>query len=158
MKSLAFPLSSRRPRHRFAAASWLAVLLALAGPSLAAEPGAGKPLPTWEQLTPAQRDLLIAPMRERWNSLEPARRQNMLERAHRWQTMSPEQRERAQHGMKRWQHMSPEKREQTRALFSHMRTLDEAQRKAMMARWRAMTPQQRDAWLEQHPAPKREAD
>lgn len=158
MKSLLdtrfFPTSHRG----LVTAVGLAVLLSLAGTTLAAEPAAGKPLPAWEQLTPAQRELLIAPTRERWNTLEPARRENMLERARHWQRMSPEQRERAHHGLKRWQDMNPEKREQTRALYSHMRSLDDVQRKAMLTRWRAMTPEQRKAWVEQHPAPQGDAD
>ena len=154
MNSPRFTLFSGVSRHCFGAALLLTVLLSLAGPTVAAD----APLPAWEQLTPAQRDLLIAPMRERWNSVEPARRQNMLERARRWQGMSPEQRQRAQHGMKRWEDMTPAKREMMRALYSYMRTLDEPQRKAMMARWREMTPKQRRSWADQHPAPQPEAD
>ncbi|TYT23144.1 DUF3106 domain-containing protein [Luteimonas viscosa] len=109
------------------------------------------PLPSWEQLTPAQRELLLAPVRERWNDSPPGKRQHMLEHAQRWQAMTPEQRRHARHGMKRWRDMPPEKREQARALFEHTRGLPEAERKAMIARWKAMTPEQRKAWVEAHP-------
>lgn len=126
-------------------------LLATAIPALAADPPAST-LPAWEQLTPAQRETLIAPVRERWNA-QPDERARMLERAQRWQQMTPEQRKRARHGMQRWEHMSPEQREQMRALYAKMSTLDEEQRKALKAQWRAMTPDQRRAWVKANPAP-----
>lgn len=133
---------------------WLSTWLLLAGlaaaPAFAAAPTT--PLPAWEQLNPAQREQLIAPIRERWNA-EPDQRQHMLERARRWQQMTPEQRTRAHRGMKRWEHLSPEQRTQTRALYSRMRTLDPAAREAFKAKWRAMTPEQKKAWLEANPAP-----
>jgi hypothetical protein len=121
----------------------------VAGPAFATDPA---PLPAWEQLTAAQREQLIAPVRERWNA-DPAQRQAMLERARRWQQLSPEQRRHARRGMKRWEHMSPDQRAHARALYSRMRTLDPSARQALKARWRAMTPAQRDAWVEANPAP-----
>ncbi|HEY5802641.1 MAG TPA: DUF3106 domain-containing protein [Lysobacter sp.] len=111
-----------------------------------------KPLPAWDQLTPAQREQLIAPVRDRWNS-QPEERQRMLDRADRWQEMTPDQRQRARHGMKRWEHMSPEQREQMRALYAKMRSLDEPQRTALKAQWRQMTPEQRKVWVQANPAP-----
>ena len=77
---------------------------------------AARSFPAWEQLSVAEREMLVAPIRERWNS-KPEARARMMEHAQRWQTMTPEQRQRAHRGMKRWRHMSPEQREQTRALF-----------------------------------------
>lgn len=108
-------------------------------------------LPAWDQLTPQQREQLLAPVRDRWNTSSPEKRQHMLDHAVRWQSMTPEQRERAHRGHKRWKDMSPERREQARALFEHMRPLPEAERKALVERWKAMTPQQRKAWVETHP-------
>jgi len=133
----------------------LAVLLLVglvAGPALATDPA---PLPAWEQLSPAQREQLIAPTRERWNA-EPAQRRRMLERAARWQQMTPDQRGHAHRGMKRWEHMSPEQRAHARALYSRMRTLEPAARAAFKAKWRAMTPQQRSEWMKANRAPARQ--
>ena len=129
-------------------------LMIASAPVLAADPPAApaKPLPAWEQLTPAQRDALIAPVRDRWNT-QPDARARMFERAQRWQQMTPEQRQRARHGMQRWESMSPEQREQTRALFAKMRTLDEPQRKELKAKWRAMSPDERRAWVQANPPP-----
>lgn len=112
-------------------------------------------LPAWERLTPQQRDLLIAPMRERWNN-EPAARTRMLEHAQRWQDMTPDERRQARSGMKRWRHMSPEQREQMRALYARMRTLPPPQRAALKAQWRTMTPEQRQEWVESNPPPRRD--
>lgn len=109
-------------------------------------------LPEWDKLTPAQRDALVTPLRERWNA-NPDERARMIERAQRWKTMPRDQRDRAGHGMKRWEHMSPEQRVEARALFQAMRGLEKEQRKAFLAEWRQKTPQQRADWLKAHPAP-----
>ena len=110
--------------------------------------------PEWDQLTQAQRDALVAPLRERWNR-NPDERARMAERAQRWQSMPRDQRDRARHGMQRWEHMSPEQRGEARALFHAMRGLDKEQRKAFMAEWRQKTPQQKADWLKAHPAPEK---
>lgn len=125
----------------------LLLALVIAAPVFAAS----APLPSWEQLSAAQREQLIAPIRERWNA-EPERRQQLLERARRWQQMTPDQRRRAHRGMKRWEHLSAEQRTQARALFVRMRSLDPEARVAFKAKWRAMTPEQQAAWLEANPA------
>ncbi len=109
------------------------------------------PLPAWDQLSNEQRELLLAPVRERWNRSDADKRAHMLEHARRWHSMSPEQREHARHGMKRWRDLPPEKRHQARALFEHTRAMPEADRKAMIQRWKAMTPEQRKAWVDAHP-------
>lgn len=142
-------------RRHFAALLALACLLASLSPAMAGDP-ATTPLPAWDKLTAAQRELLIAPIRERWNA-EPESRQRMLNHASRWQAMTPEQRSRARHGMHRWQEMRPEQREEMRALFAKMRTLDAEGRAALKAQWRQMTPAQRDEWVKANPAPAGEA-
>lgn len=134
----------------------LATLALLLWPAFAfaqAEPAATT-YPEWDQLTPAQREVLLAPLRDRWND-NPGERARMLERAQRWKTMPPEQRDRARHGMQRWERMSPEKRAEARALFHAMRGMDAARRKAFLAEWRHKNPQQRAEWLQAHPAPER---
>lgn len=135
-------------------ARWLLPMLLAAAPAVAAQSPA---LPDWEQLTPAQREQLIAPTRERWNA-EPEKRAELLERAQRWQQLSPEQRRHAHRGVKRWRHMSDAQRAEARALYARMRGLDEDQRQELKARWRTMTAAQRTAWVEAHPAPERDCD
>ena len=113
---------------------------------------AGPPLPDWEHLSAQQRELLIAPMRQRWNDA-PQQRRRMLEHAQRWQTMTPEQRERARKGARRYEDMSPQQREEARVLFARMRALPPEQRKALRDRWEAMTQAQRDAWIKANAGP-----
>lgn len=135
-------------------ARWLLPMLLAAAPAVASEPQA---LPAWDQLSAEQREQLIAPTRERWNA-EPEQRANLLERAQRWQQMTPEQRRHAHRGVKRWRHMSPEQRSEARALYARMRGLGEAERRALTGKWRAMTPEQRKAWVKANPAPERDCE
>ena len=113
----------------------------------AAPPAAGTP-PAWEQLTPAQREQLIAPLRQRWNS-QPQSRARMLQHAQRWQQLAPDQRRHAQRGIQRLERMTPEQRQELRALYQHMQQLPEAERRRLRERLKTMTPEQRRAWLQQ---------
>lgn len=108
------------------------------------------PLPTWEQLTPQQREILVAPLRDRWNQ-DPDNRHRMLNHAQRWSSMTPQQREQARRGMRRFEKMSPQQRQQTRALYQQMRKLDKSQREQLREQWKKMTPGQRQEWVKQHP-------
>ena len=140
----------------------LALSLLLSAPAFAQTAPASNPAPApaarsypaWEQLSVAERDMLLAPVRERWNS-NPEKRARMMEHAQRWQTMTPDQRKRMHRGMKRWGHMSPEQRTQARALFGEMRKMSPEQRKELRAKWKSMTPAEREAWIKAHPAPAR---
>lgn len=128
----------------------LALLLAAMAPTLglAQARTQATALPAWEQLTPAQRDQLIAPLRERWNA-NPQQRIRMLGHAQRWQQLSPEQRARAHRGRDRMEGMTPAERAQARAAFQQMRAMPEAERRALRETLRAMTPEQRAQWLRQ---------
>lgn len=103
-------------------------------------------LPAWDQLTPTQRELLIAPMRERWNA-NPESRARMYGHAREWSTMTPDQRQRAHHGMRRWEHMDPKKRDEMRALFHKMRGMTPEQRSVLRNQWHDMSDAQRQDWV-----------
>lgn len=113
------------------------------------QPDENQPLPAWEQLSAADREALVAPIRERWNA-NPDQRARLMRHAQRWQSMTPEQRRHVRHGMKRWSHLDPEERARARVLYGEMRGMTPEQRKALRARWKAMTPAERDAWVEAH--------
>ena len=135
----------------------LLTFVLLLAPLLAAAqdtPASRTPLPEWDQLTSAQRDELIAPLRDRWDS-NPDERTRLAERARRWKAMPTDTRQRAHHGMQRWEKMSPEQRQHAKSLFHAMRGMDKAERNAFLAKWHAMTPQQRNDWVAAHPAPER---
>ena len=127
----------------------LALVLALVGgQALASEPA--QVLPAWEQLTPAQREVLIAPIRERWNE-SPSTRARLFDHARRWQQLTPKQRAGARHGLRKWDHMDPKERDTMRALFHQMRGMDPEQRRQLRDQWRAMSAQQREDWVQAHP-------
>lgn len=133
----------------------MAVLLMLASGSAFAQ---SQPPPAWDQLTQAQRDAVIAPVRDRWNSAPPEQRQRMLQHSQRWQTMTPEQREQARKGMRRFDGMSPEQRQQARALFGKMRGMTPEQRTELRTRWGAMNNDQRRQWVHENPPLPRDRD
>src|SRR3546814_10408043 len=128
----------------------LAVVLAALMPCAAmavspppAEPeDAATPMPAWEQLTQAQRDAVIAPLRARWND-NPEKRGRMYRTAQRWQGMTPEQRERAHRGMKRRRNMDPEQREQAGAPFHKMRGVSKGDRRERSQQGHANKPGRR---------------
>ena len=139
-------------RSRSIAAALLALALAAALPAAAQPTQDAAALPAWDDLTAAQRDALVAPVRQRWND-RPEKRAHMLSHAERWQEMDPAQRERARRGAHRWQQMEPEKREAMRALYSRMKALPEGEREALRTQWKEMSPEQRRAWVKVNPAP-----
>jgi hypothetical protein len=109
--------------------------------------------PEWERLTSAQRDAVMAVVRERWNA-NPQQRAKMLAHAERWQRMTPEQRQRAKAGQHRWQQMSPEQRQQARAKFDQGHDqghdLPPEQRAVLRERLKAMPQEQRREWIRTH--------
>ena len=135
------------------APEWILCTLLLASGSVLAG-GQAAPatatLPAWDQLSPAQRELVLAPMRERWDA-NPDERAGMYEHAQRWHSMTSEQRHKARRGLRHWEHMEPAQRTEMRALFEKMKTMTPEQRKVLRDQWQAMSPEQRRAWVEANP-------
>lgn len=150
----------------------LALLCSTAMHANADEPS-GPAMPAWDQLSEAQREVLVAPVRERWDR-DPGSRARIYERAVRWKSMTPEQRARAHRGIKRWEHMDPGRRAQMKALFERTRGMPKAQRREAMAlframlhmpaeerealrrQWPLMSADEREQWLLDHAARRRE--
>ena len=134
-------------RHLFLPAL---LLLACAGSAFAQSTPAPPPaLPEWDQLTPQQRETLIAPLRDRWND-STDERARMYEHALRWQAMTPQQRELARRGMHRFEHMDPQQRRDAKVLFVKMRGMSPEQRAKLRDDFKAMTPEQRRQWIRQN--------
>ncbi len=131
----------------------LAVLLSLLAPLALAQTRPAVALPAWDELSPAQREQLVAPLRERWNG-QPQTRVRILRNAQRWQQMDPQLRQRAQRGVRRLEQMTPEQRQRARAAYQRLQPLPEAERCALRERLRKMTPEQRRQWLQQRAANK----
>lgn len=153
-----------------------ALPLLLLAPAFAAQAQqANTPTPnaTWEQLSEADRAVLLQPLRERWNNADAAQRQRMYQHAARWRDMTPEQRAQARKGMGRFERLSPDQQAQMRALFDKTRGMDKqqrretfalfhamrdmtpAQRTELRAQWAKMNPQQRETWVREHAPPHR---
>lgn len=142
------------------ASRWILCSLLLASGSALAI-GQDKPatpatatLPDWNQLTPTQRETLLTPLRERWDA-NPGDRAGMYEHARRWSAMTPAQRDDARRGVRHWEHMDPARRTEMRALFEKMKSMTPEQRKDLRDQWRAMSTEQRRAWVEANPPSKR---
>jgi hypothetical protein len=149
-------------RARFLRLLLCAALTACAGvaaaqnrPLPAPPPAGGAParnapaLPEWDKLTPAQREAIIAVVRERWNG-NPGERRRVLQHAERWRQMTPEQRRNAQQGQRRWEQMSPEQRKRARADYAQTRDLPPEERAALREKLKAMSPEERREWLRTH--------
>ena len=144
------------------------VALLLAAPAFAQDSAK----PAWDQLQDSDRELLVEPLRDRWNNADAAQRARMLEHARRWRDMPREQRARAHVGMRRFHKLTPEQRAQMKVLFDKTRNMDRrerrqafalfhamrgmsaAEREALRTQWAKMSPQQRDDWIREH-APRR---
>jgi len=132
---------------------WLVCLLPLLLAALPAH--AQSPLPEWEALSAEQREHLIAPLRDRWNSASPEQRTRMLARAERWQQMEPGQRQRISGAIGHLQELPPIRHHELRALFHYLHTLPQSEHAGFMLHWHNMSPEQRREWEAAHPAPSR---
>lgn len=125
----------------------------------------------WRDL-PADTRKALAPMANRWNSLNPQQQQRLLRRvkgrdfgkgAERWKNLSPEERERIRRARGRYQELPPEKRDELRQRWKNMsedernearearrslRDYPPEQRHEMLEKLHKLPPQQRRAELE----------
>jgi len=103
----------------------------------------------WDQLKPGRQQHL-AQNAERWATLPPAHQQQIRERLARWAAMTPEQRRQLRENARAFHNLTPEERAKVSEAFRKFQSLSPAERRALRARWRAMPPQQRMHWAEQH--------
>lgn len=103
----------------------------------------------WDQMKPGRQQHL-AQNAERWAALPPAHQQQIRERLTRWANMTPEERRQLRENARAFHDLTPEERAKVSAAFHKFQSLSPAERRALRARWRAMPPQQRMHWAEQH--------
>ena len=121
----------------------------------------------WSSLSPAQQRML-APLQGQWDQLKAGRQQHLARNAERWAALPPEHQQQIRDRLTRWAAMTPEQRRQLREnarafhnltpeerakvseAFRKFQSLPPAERRALRERWRAMPPQQRMRWAEQH--------
>jgi hypothetical protein len=139
-----------------------AVLAAPAGaqqPSTVRKPQAAVPAsrPTWNELTPAQREAL-APLEPEWNKLDRDRKRKWLEVAPKFHKLSPEGKQRMHARMAEFSKLTPEQRWTTRENFQRAYELPADRREALVEQYKALPPDKKKELKEQaqkKPAPER---
>ena len=107
-------------------------------------------VPRWADLSP-DRQQRLERLRDRWEAMPPAKRVRVLHRLQRhdrWLAHDPAERERLRAGARNFREMPPALKATMRASFVALQRLPEAEREALQARWRALSPEARRAWLE----------
>jgi hypothetical protein len=121
----------------------LAVTLAfgaLAQPPEKAKPAAKAPAakaqirPAWAELT-ADQQMILAPLKADWESLEPERRRKWIGIAKRYPTMKVEEQERVQRRMQAWAKLSPEQRRQARENYRRIVKAPPEKREKLRQAW-----------------------
>jgi hypothetical protein len=130
-------------------AALLAVALCIAA-GAAAQPAAKKTAresrPSWAELT-ADQQMILAPLKDDWASLDPDRRRKWVGIAKRYPTMNAKEQERVQRRMQRWAALTPEQRRQARENYKRLAKQRAEKRNQKLAeRWaeyQALPPHER---------------
>jgi hypothetical protein len=136
-------------------ATLLVVALVLAGNAHAQAPEKPKPKPVakqkaavrpaWAELT-ADQQMVLAPLKADWESLEPERRRKWVGIANRYPKMKLEEQERVQRRMQAWAKLSPEQRRQARENYKRIVKSPPEKRERLREAWaeyQALPPQER---------------
>ena len=152
---------------RRAAIFVLAVLLA--GGSVAQAPEKAKPAakakakaqtqvrPAWAELT-ADQQMILAPLRADWDTLERERRRKWLGIANRYSNMKPEAQERVQRRMQAWANLTPEERRQARENYKRIAKQRAEKREKLREAWaayQALPPHERQSLTPPPPPPEK---
>lgn len=106
---------------------WVAVAMVLsAAPAWAA--------PAWDQLTPAQQEVLRG-LESDWTNLPEERRELLARGAERWAAMTPAEQEQAQSRLARWKDLDPERRERVLRMREQFRSMTPEQREQLRSRY-----------------------
>ena len=110
---------------------------------------------TWAQLT-ADQQMVLAPLKADWESLEPERRRKWIGIANRYPKMKVEEQERVQRRMQAWAKLSPEQRRQARENYKRIVKTPPERRNKLREAWaeyQALPPQERQDMAPPAPPP-----
>ncbi|RTL36220.1 MAG: DUF3106 domain-containing protein [Burkholderiales bacterium] len=113
------------------------------------------PAPTWQSLTPAQRELL-APLANDWNQLGANQRSKWLNATPRLAALPEPELARLHERMRDWAHLTPSERANARVSFQVAKQVDAEQRQAKWEAYQALPLEKRQA-LADKAAARREA-
>ena len=136
-----------RTAHAVTRGLVLAAALCCAGIAFAQE---------WSQLT-ADQQRILAPLRDDWVNIEPARREKWVQIAKRYPSMTPAQQARLEARMRQWAAMSPEERAQVRERYRKLQDMPPEKREEIRRKWReyeSLTDEEKDTLRQAHPAAK----
>lgn len=122
----------------------------------AAKPGG----PSWEQLTPDQKEAL-SPLQADWDQYDVTRKKKWLAIAQRYKDLSPEGQQRMHERMPDLARLTPEQRRTARENFRHAYSLPPDQRRALTQQFQDLPEEKKQQLAEQSkkklPPPRREA-
>jgi hypothetical protein len=136
-------------------AALLALALAFAAGAAAQAPEKPKPAAkaaktqtrlAWAELT-ADQQMILAPLKADWESLEPERRRKWIGIAKRYPTMKVAEQERITRRMQRWAMLSPEQRRQARETYKQIVKVPPEKRGNLRDQWaeyQQLPPQERE--------------
>jgi Protein of unknown function (DUF3106) len=144
-------------------AAFFVLALLLAGGSLAQAPEKSKPAakaakaqrPAWAELT-ADQQMVLAPLKADWESLEAERRRKWIGIANRYPKMKAEEQERVQRRMQAWASLTPEQRRQARENYQRIAKQRVEKRERLREAWaeyQALPPHERQSHAPAPPPP-----
>jgi hypothetical protein len=111
--------------------------------------------PAWAELT-ADQQMILAPLKADWESLEPERRRKWIGIAKRYPKLKAEEQERVQRRMQDWAKLSPEQRRQARENYKRI-AKQRAEKRAKLAEawaeYQALPPHERENLAPPSPPP-----
>jgi hypothetical protein len=136
-------------------AAFFVLALLLSGASLAQAPEKPKPAakatkaqrPAWAELT-ADQQMVLAPLKADWESLDAERRRKWVRIANRYPKMKVEEQERVQRRMQAWAKLTPEQRRQARENYQRIakqRAEKRAKLREAWAEYQALPPHERQS-------------
>lgn len=111
--------------------------------------------PAWAELT-ADQQMILAPLKADWESLDPERRRKWIGIAKRYPDMKPAQQERVQRRMQAWAKLTPEQRRQARENYKRIVKAPPEKREKLRQEWaeyQALPPHERQSLVPPPPAP-----
>lgn len=114
--------------------------------------------PTWNELSPADRQVL-APLQPDWDKYDLLRKNKWLAMAKRYPTLAPAEQQRIRDRMQGWAKLSSQERQAAREKFKGLKQLPPEQRKDLSTKWMEYQslPQEQRQELRRAPAPPRNA-
>ena len=109
----------------------------------------------WAELT-ADQQMVLAPLKADWESLDPDRRRKWIGIANRYPKMKLEEQERVQRRMQLWAKLSPEQRRQARENYKRIVKTPPEKRERLREAWaeyQALPPHERENLAPTAPRP-----